>query len=133
MCVSFEKKFPSYYLFQQHRKKDHGLKARKTSDSVADLSKILENEEESDQLRDELDASQHFLTDTEMKNGRQKVFNFQFSKLGPNLVNEKLVQVFEKLDCAAKIINALGFVLCKPWETGEYRYFYAHENNTLLR
>ena len=130
-CVSCEKEFPSYYSLQQHRKKDHGMKARKTNDSVADLNKILENEEDSDQLRDELNACQHFLTDTEMENGRHKVFNFQLSKLDPNLVNEKLNQVFEKLDCAAKINIALGFVL-RNIETSEYRYFYAHENNTLF-
>ena len=87
------------------------------SDSVADLNKILANEENSDQLRDELNACQHFLTDTEMKNGRHKVFNFPFSKLDANLVNEKLDQVFEKLDFAAKINFALGFVLSKV-ETG---------------
>ena len=66
-----------------------------------------------------------------MENGRHKVFNFQLSKLDPNLVNEKLDQVFEKLDCAAKINIALGFVL-RDIETGDYRYFYAHENNTLF-
>ena len=110
-CVSCEKEFASYYSLQQHRKKDHGMKARKTSDPVADLNKILENEENNDQLRDELNACQHFLTDTEMENGRHKVFNFQLSKLDPNLINEKLDQVFEKLDCAAKINIALGFVL----------------------
>ena len=94
-CVSCEKEFPSYYSFQQDRKKDHGLKARKMSDSVADLNKILENEEDSDQLRDELNVCQHLLTDIEMEKGRHKVFNFQLSKLDPNLVNEKLEQVFE--------------------------------------
>ena len=130
-CVSCEKEFPSYYSLQQHRKKDHGVKARKTSDSVADLNKILENEEDSDQLRDELNACQHFSTDTEMENGRHKVFNFQLSKRDPNLVIEKLDQVFEKLDCAAKINIALVFVL-RNIETSEYRYFYAHENNTLF-
>ena len=131
MCVSCEKEFPSYYSLQQHRKKDHGLKARKTSDSVADLIKILENEEESDQLRNELNACQHFLTDTEMENERHNVFNFQLSKLDSHLVNEKLDQVFEKLDCAENVKIALGFVLCNI-ESGEYRYFYAHENNTLF-
>ena len=48
-CLSCEKEFPSYYSLQRHRKKDHGMKARKTSGSVADLNKILENEEDSDQ------------------------------------------------------------------------------------
>ena len=28
-CVSCEKEFPSYYSLQQHRKKDHGMKAKK--------------------------------------------------------------------------------------------------------
>ena len=101
------------------------------SDSVADLNKILENEDDSDQLRDESNACQHFLTDTDMENGRHKVFNFQLSKLDPNLVNEELDQVFEKLDCAAEINIALGFVL-RNIETGEYRYFYPLENNTLF-
>ena len=59
------------------------------------------------------------------------MFNFQLSKLDPNLDNEKLDQVFEKIDCPAKINIALGFVL-RNTETGEHRYFYAHENNTLF-
>ena len=55
------------------------------------------------ELRDELSACQHFLTDTEMENGRHKVFILHLSKLDPDLVNEKLDRVYEKLDCAAKI------------------------------
>ena len=132
MCFFCEKKFPSYYSLQQHRKKNHGLKARKTKDSAADLKKILENEEDSDQLRDELMACHTFLTDTEMENGRRhKAFIFQFLKLDSNLVDENLDHVFEKLDCAAKITIALGFVL-PSIEIGDYRFFYAHKNNTLF-
>ena len=41
----------------------------------------------------------------------ENVFNFQLSKLVSNLVNEKLDQIFEKLNCAAKVNVALGFVL----------------------
>ena len=89
------------------------------SESVADLNKILENEEDSDQLRDELNACQHLLTDTEMENGRHKVINFLLLKLDSNLFNEKLDQVFEKLDCAAKNTIALGFVL-RNIKTGNY-------------
>ena len=66
-----------------------------------------------------------------MENGRHNVFNFQLPKLDPHLVNEKLDQVFEKLDCAEKVKIALGFVLCNI-ESVEYGYFYAHENNTLF-
>ena len=111
--------------------KDQVLKARTTSDSAADLTKILEKEEDSDQLRDELNACQHILTDTEMEIRRQKVFNFQLSKLNSNLDNEKLDHVFEKLDCAAKINIALALVL-RNIEIGEYLSFYAHEINTFF-
>ena len=100
------------------------MTARKTSDSVADLINILENEEDSDQLRDELNACQRFLADTRMENGRQKVFNFQLSSVDFSPVNGKLDQVVEKINIA------LGFVLHNI-ETGEYRYFYVLEKNTL--
>ena len=53
---------------------------RKTVGSVADLNEIFENEDDKDQLRDELNALQHFWTDNEMENGRHKLFNFQLSK-----------------------------------------------------
>ena len=66
-----------------------------------------------------------------MENGRHKVFNFQMSKLDTKIINEKLEEVFNKLDSAAKINNAQGFVL-QNIETGECRYFYAHENKTLF-
>ena len=128
-CVQ---EFPSYYSLQQHRRKEHGAKQRKPSDTVADLNKIVEDEgEDGEKLKEELGACQQFLVDTEMENGRNKVFNFQMSKLDTKVINEKLEEVFNKLDSAAKINIALGFVL-RNIETGEYRYFYAHENNTLF-
>ena len=108
---------------QNNGNKDH---------TVADLNKIVEEEgEDGEKLKEELSACQHFLVDTEMENGRHKVFNFQMSKLDTKIINEKLEEVFNKLDSAAKINIALGFVL-RNLETGEYRYCYAHENNTLL-
>ena len=66
-----------------------------------------------------------------MENGRHRVFNFNLSKLDPNEINEKLKEVFEKLNCAAKVNLALGFIL-RNVDTDEYRYFYAHENNTFF-
>ena len=99
---------------------------------MADLKKIVEEEgEDGEKLKEELTACQHYLVDTEMENGRHKVFNFQMSKLDTKIINEKLEEVFNKLDSAAKINIALGFVL-RNVETGENRYYFAHENNTLF-
>ena len=66
-----------------------------------------------------------------MENWRHKVFNFQMAKLDTKIINEKVEEVFSKLEPAAKVNIALGFVL-RYVETGEYRYYYAHENNTLF-
>ena len=90
-----EQEFPSYYSLQQHRTKEHEAKQRKPSNTVVDLNKIVEEEvEDEEKLKEELSACQHFLVDTEMENGRHKVFNFQISKLETKVINEKLEEVF---------------------------------------
>ena len=81
VCPSCEQEFPSYYSLQQHRRKEHGAKQRKPSDTVADLNKIVEEEgEDGEKLTEELSACQHFLVDTKIENGRHKEFNFHMSK-----------------------------------------------------
>ena len=82
-------------------------------------------------LREELESCKHFLTDTEMENGRHRVFNFAMSSFDMILLNDKLDYVFKELKCAAKVKLAFGFVL-KNVEDGMCRYFYAHENNTIM-
>ena len=132
VCWSCEKEFPSYYSVQQYRRKEHGAKQRKPSDLVADFNKIVQEEgDDGEKLKEELSACQHFLVDTEMENGRHKVFNFQMSKLDTKIINEKLEEVFNKTDPAAKVNIAIGCVLHNV-ETGEYRYYDSHENNTLF-
>ena len=85
---------------------------------MADLSKIVQEEgEDGERMEDEISACNHFLVETEMKNGSYKVFNSQMFKLDTKLFNEKLEVVFNKLDSAAKIDIALEFVLRKI-ETG---------------
>ena len=66
-----------------------------------------------------------------MENGRHRVFNFAMSSFDMSLLNDKLDYVFKELKCAAKVNLAFGFVL-KNIEDGMCRYFYAHENNTVM-
>ena len=66
-----------------------------------------------------------------MENGRHRVFNFAMSSFDISLLNDKLDCVFKELKCAAKFNLAFGFVL-KNIEDGMCRYFYAHENNTIM-
>ena len=83
-------------------------------------------------LREELQSCRHFLVDSEIQKRRHCVFNFAVNNLTAQVIEEKLDRVLDKLKCVAKPNLALGFIL-KNIENGrKFRYFYAHENNTLL-
>ena len=71
---------------------------------------------DSEELTDELNVCQHFLTNTEMEKGRHKVNNFQLSKLDFNLDIEKLDHVFEKLAQRKSILPGdLFYIIKKPF------------------
>ena len=82
-------------------------------------------------MTEELRSCQHFLVDSEVETGRHKVFNYAGETLNETIVTEKLDHFFNNLKCAAKVNLAFGFIL-KNIEDGGFRYFYAHEDNTLL-
>ena len=94
-----------------------------------DVNKLLEDDDAD--LKEELQACQHFLVDYELEKGRHRVFNFAMSAFDNCLVNQNLPLVFKALKCAAKVNLAFGVVL-KNVEDGSSRSFYAHENNTVM-
>ena len=81
-------------------------------------------------LEEELQSCRHFLVDSEIQKGRHSLFNFPVNNLTAQVIKEKLVRVLDILKCAAELNLALGFIL-KNIEDWKFRYFYAHENNTL--
>ena len=94
-----------------------------------DVSNLLEDDDAD--LKEELQACQLFLGDSELEKRRHRVFNFAMSTVDNSLINKKLDLVFNGLKCAAKVNLAFGFLLNNV-EDGSCRYFYAHENNTLM-
>ena len=86
---------------------------------------------EDHRLREELHSCRHFLVDSELERARHKVFIYAIKKFNAKIVDEKLDHFFYNLKCAAKVTLASGFILRKR-EDGGFRYFYEHENNTLL-
>ena len=69
--------------------------------------------------------------DSDLERARHKVFIYAMETLNETIVNEKLDHFFNNLKCAAKVNLAFSFFL-KNIDDGGFRYFYAHENNTLL-
>ena len=82
-------------------------------------------------LREELQSCRHFLVDSEKQKRRHSVLNSAVNNVSAQVIEEKLDCVLDKLKCVPKLNLALGFIL-KNIEDGKFRYFYAHENNTLL-
>ena len=81
-------------------------------------------------LKEELQSCKHFLVGSERQKRRHGVFNCAVNNLTAQVIEEKLDRVLDKLKCVAKLNLALGFIL-KNIEDEKFRYFYAHENNTL--
>ena len=117
------------YVIRQHRNTQHGMQIGSGTRDV-DVDHIV-GDVDDHKLREELGSCQLFLVDSELDRARHKVYNYAVETLNETIVNEKLDHFFNNLKCAAKVILAFGFIL-KNLEHGGFRYFYAHENNTLL-
>ena len=121
--------FPGFYALRQHKKTQHGTQIGFGASNI-DVEDIMGDVDDQG-LRDELQSCKYFLVDSEIQKGRHSVFNFAVNKLTAQVIEQKLDRVLDKLRCVAKLNLAFGFIL-KNIEDGKFRYFYAHENNTLL-
>ena len=127
-CKLCHAEFADFYALHQQRKTQHGTEVGFGASNI-DAEDIV-GDVDDQSLREDLESCEHFFTDTEMENGRHRVFNFAMSSFDISLLNDKLDYVFKELKCATKVNLAFGFVL-KIIENGTCRYFYAHENNTI--
>ena len=128
-CKHCYAEFSDFYALRQHRSTQHGPQMGFGASNI-DVEDIV-GDVDDQSFREDLESYKHFLTDTEMENGRHRVFNFAMSSFDMSLLNDKLDYVFKDLKCAAKVNLGFGFVL-KNFDVGMCRYFYAHENNTIV-
>ena len=105
--------------------------AQRVSETKNEDVTQLVGEIDDNNLKEDLQTCKHFLVDPEMENGGHPVFSFAMDILDAHTLNQKTDTVFEKVKCAAKLNVAFGFVF-KNVEDRICRYYYAHENNTLM-
>ena len=86
---------------------------------------------DNENLQEELESCILFPVDSESENAIFKVSNYARKTLGTKVVEEKPDQIFKKLKCAAEKNLAFGFI-SENLEEGRFKFFYAHESNTLL-
>ena len=128
-CKLCHAEFPGFNALCQHKNTQHGKQIGFGASNI-DIEDIV-GDVDDQSLREELQSCRHFLADSEIQKGEHSVFNFAANKLTAQVIEKKLDCVLDKLKCVAKLNLALAFIL-KNIEDGKFRYFYAHENNTLL-
>ena len=128
-CKECHAEVPGFFVLRQHKNIQHGTQIGFGASNI-DVEDIV-GDVDDQSLREELQSCRHFLVDSEIQKGRHSVFNFVVNNLTVQVIEEKLDRVLDKLKCVAKLNLALGFIL-KKIEDRNFRYFYAHENNTLL-
>ena len=121
--------YPVFFALCQHNNTQHGTQIGFGASNIDVEDMVGDVDDQS--LGEEVESCKHFWTDTETENGRHRVFNFVISTFDIFLLYDKLDYVFKELKCAAKVNLAFRFVL-KNTEHGMCRYFYAHENNTIM-
>ena len=71
-------------------------------------------------LKEELRACQQFLVNSELDRARHKVSNYAVESVKETIVNEKLSQFSQNMNCAGMVSLAFGFFLQKA---ERFRYF----------
>ena len=128
-CKECSIEFPSFYSLRHHKQRYHTAETTPSGEK-ADMQSLVDAGDDKS-LEEELQSCRLFLVDYEIQKGRHSVFNFVVNNLTAQFIEEKLDRVPDKLKCAVKLKLGLGFIL-KNIEDGKFRYFYGHENNTLL-
>ena len=100
-CKLCYAEFSGFYALRQHKNTQHGTKNGFGASNI-DVEDI-EGDVDDQSLGEELESCKHFLTDTEMEDGRHRVFNFAMSSFDLSLLNDTLDYVFKELKCAAKV------------------------------
>ena len=128
-CNLCHAEFPGFYALRHYKSIQHGTQIGFGASNL-DVEDIV-GDVDNQSLRKELQSCKLFLVDTEMQKGRHSVFNFAVNNLTAQVIEKKLDCILDKLKYVAKLNLALGFIL-KNIEDGKFRYFHAHENNTLM-
>ena len=128
-CKLCHAEFPGFYALRQYKNTQHGTQVGFGADNI-DVEDI-EGHVDDQSLREELQSYRLFLVDSEIQKRRHSVFIFGVNNLTAQVIEEQLDRVLYKLKCVAKLNLALAFIL-KNIEDGKFRYFHAHENNTLV-
>ena len=85
-CKLCHAEFPGFYALRQHKNLQHGTQIGFGASNIDVEDTVGDVDDQS--LREERESCKHFLSDTEMENGRHRVFNFAMSSFDISLLND---------------------------------------------
>ena len=81
-CRICFKEFSGFYALRQHKTNEHGIQMKS---AAFDVKNLLDDGDAD--LKEELQACQHFLVDFGLETGRHRVFNFAMSTFDNSSIN----------------------------------------------
>ena len=126
-CKLCYQKSPGFYALRQRKNTQHGFPVKTANVNQDDII----NEVDDANLKELLRSRQHFIVDSELERSRHKVFIYALENLNAKFMDQKVNHSFNNLKCAAKLNLAFEFI-AKNLDDRGFRYFYAHDSNTLL-
>ena len=79
------KDFSGFDELRKQNTNEYGIQMKSAEIDVNNL-----HEDDDADLKEELQACQHFIVDSELEKGRHRVFNFNMSTFDDSLINKKL-------------------------------------------
>ena len=80
-CIKCDKDFHGFYKTREHTQKEHGAKRFSEAPNV-DVAQLMRDLDDNS-LKEQLETCKHFLVDSEMENGRNRVYKFAIDTLDP--------------------------------------------------
>ena len=129
VCRVCHQPFQTFHQLSFHNRSQHqNYPPTSNVNNEIDLSEFNSDPN----LLSEMRTVQHFLTDSKIQTSRKFVYNFRLISLDEKFIDEKLDFIHSELPCAAKLNFSIGFVLQNIQNHGEFRYFYAENNNPVF-
>ena len=129
VCRVCHQPFQTFHQLSFHNRSQHqNYPSTSNVNNEMDLSEFNSDPN----LLSEMRTVQHFLTDSKIQTSRKIVYNFRLNSLDEKFIDEKLDFIHSELPCAAKLNFSFGFVLQNIQNHGEFRYFYAENNNPVF-
>ena len=128
-CKLCHQEFPGFYALRHQKNTEHGFPINGANVDSEDIT----NEVDALMMRISKRSCAHTNISwvySELEPVRHKVFNIFLDNLNAKIVDEKIDLFLNHLRCATKVNLAFRLVL-ENLEDGGFRYFHAHENNTL--